>query len=151
MADLYRENYLRKVAKREAEANKKPTSTCPRCDSELGEVLFDGNRYLCWTETDRDGVVTQMGRVCLRLAPAVEPEQPTRLDLADAERVFAEDERDTTTYRTGELAFVDRIAELKAALRATNAEIIRYGTSPDTYDWADMTARTRANAKIVGD
>lgn len=43
------------------------------------------------------------------------------------------------------------VAALRAALRDTNEQIIRYGTSPDTYDWADMTARTRANAKLIGD
>lgn len=46
---------------------------------------------------------------------------------------------------------VEERDNLRAALKATNEEIIRYGmTAPEAYNWLDMTARTRANEKLIG-
>lgn len=56
--------------------------TCPHCESELQEVLFDGNRFHCWTETERGGKVQRRGKPCLTIAALRDERDRYKLALA---------------------------------------------------------------------
>jgi hypothetical protein len=138
-----------------AVASEPAQATEPTCEADEGHDTLDSPAHPHWhgDHTTCDPFAAKLERQRRGIVDPIkfergvtDPEGAKLLDGTEYDSASGK-----TTYRTGELAYADRIAELKAALRATNAEIIRYGTSPDTYDWADMTARTRANAEIVGD